>query len=58
MEPEKPISVKEAAKYLGVAENTLYVYMRKGVIPPKYVHRLGRNVYLFKSELFEMLKKS
>ena len=55
---EKPIRVKEAAKILGLHEQTLYKYMRQGTIPKKYIHRVGHNLYFIASELQQFIKQS
>lgn len=46
--PEKPFSIKEAAQYLGLAEQTLYGYTSNGTIP--FIKK-SRRVMFIKSDL-------
>lgn len=55
---EQPIGIKEACQYLKIHEQTLYKYTRNGKMPRKFIHRVGRSVRFFKSELQEFLKAS
>ena len=52
-EPEEPISIKEASALLGVSRPTLHKWMAKGSIP---FHRMGRRVFLFKTEVLASLE--
>ena len=54
---ERPHNVKETAKYLGVHEQTLYKWMREGVIPVSLTHRIGSGHFFFLSELRDYIKK-
>ena len=52
-EPEKPITVYEAAKFLNKEVQTIYGLTSKRQIP---FHKNGRELSFFKSELVEWLK--
>jgi excisionase family DNA binding protein len=54
-EPEKPITVYEAARFLNKEVQTLYGLTSRRKIP---FHKNGRELSFFKSELVEWLKKS
>lgn len=56
---EKPMSVKEAAEYLGIAQPTLYEWISKGVLPSVVCHKVnGQRYFFFPSELQQFIKKS
>lgn len=55
---ERPHNVKETAKYLNVHEQTLYKWMREGVIPASLTHRIGSGHFFFLSELRDFIKKN
>jgi excisionase family DNA binding protein len=46
---EYPLTVKEAAKYLGVSPQTVYLWVERKQIP--HLRVMGRNVRFLKSEL-------
>lgn len=54
-EPEKPITIYEAARFLNKEVQTIYGLTSKRKIP---FHKNGRELSFFKSELVEWLKKS
>ena len=51
---EEPIPPSQAAKLLGLAEPTIYTKHSRGELPG---HRFGKNLYFFRSELIELIKK-
>ena len=55
---EQPISPKQAAAYLRICMSTFYYRIKSGEIPTKVLHRHGRKVWLFKSELKQYCKES
>jgi excisionase family DNA binding protein len=54
---EKPMTIKEAADYLRIHENTLFKRIRDGVIPPELVHRVDGTAYFLPSELHRFIKQ-
>ena len=46
---ELPLTVKEAAKYLGVSRQTVYLWVERKQIP--HLRVMGRNIRFLKSEL-------
>jgi len=54
-EPEKPITIYEASRFLNKEVQTLYGLTSKRKIP---FHKNGRELSFFKSELVEWLKGS
>ncbi|MBZ5667291.1 MAG: helix-turn-helix domain-containing protein [Acidobacteriia bacterium] len=48
-EPEPPIRVKEAAKFLGVSPQTVYLWVERKQIP--HLRVMGRNIRFLKSDL-------
>ena len=46
---EHPINVREAAKYLGVSPQTVYLWVERKQIP--HLRVMGRNIRFFKSDL-------
>jgi excisionase family DNA binding protein len=54
-EPEKPMTVYEAARFLNKEVQTIYGLTSKRKIP---FHKNGRELSFFKSELVEWLKTS
>ena len=46
---EIPLTVKEAAKYLGVSPQTVYLWVERKQIP--HLRVMGRNIRFLKSEL-------
>jgi excisionase family DNA binding protein len=46
---EIPLSVKEAAKYLGVSPQTVYLWVERKQIP--HLRVMGRNIRFLKSDL-------
>jgi excisionase family DNA binding protein len=46
---ELPLSVKEAAKYLGVSPQTVYLWVERKQIP--HLRVMGRNIRFLKSDL-------
>jgi excisionase family DNA binding protein len=46
---EFPLSVKEAAKYLGVSPQTVYLWVERKQIP--HLRVMGRNIRFLKSDL-------
>jgi excisionase family DNA binding protein len=55
---EQPLSPKEAAKYLKISMGTYYCRVKTGEIPERLLHRKGRKVQLFESELEHYIKES
>jgi excisionase family DNA binding protein len=48
-EPEPPMRVKEAAKFLGVSPQTVYLWVERKQIP--HLRVMGRNIRFLKSDL-------
>ena len=48
-ELEHPLTVKEAAKYLGVSPQTVYLWVERKQIP--HLRVMGRNIRFLKSDL-------
>jgi excisionase family DNA binding protein len=48
-DPELPMSVKEAAKFLGVSSQTVYLWVERKQIP--HFRVMGRNIRFLKSDL-------
>ena len=48
-EPELPMTVKEAARYLGVSGQTVYLWVERKQIP--HLRVMGRNIRFLKSDL-------
>ena len=46
---EYPLTVREAAKYLGVSQQTVYLWVERKQIP--HLRVMGRNIRFLKSEL-------
>jgi excisionase family DNA binding protein len=46
---ESPLTVKEAAKYLGVSPQTVYLWVERKQIP--HLRVMGRNIRFLKSDL-------
>ena len=46
---EIPLNVKEAAKYLGVSPQTVYLWVERKQIP--HLRVMGRNIRFLKSDL-------
>jgi excisionase family DNA binding protein len=46
---ELPLSVKEAAKFLGVSRQTVYLWVERKQIP--HLRVMGRNIRFLKSDL-------
>jgi excisionase family DNA binding protein len=46
---EFPLTVKEAAKYLGVSPQTVYLWVERKQIP--HLRVMGRNIRFLKSDL-------
>jgi excisionase family DNA binding protein len=46
---EPPLNVKEAAKFLGVSPQTVYLWVERKQIP--HLRVMGRNIRFLKSEL-------
>jgi excisionase family DNA binding protein len=46
---ELPLTVKEAAKFLGVSPQTVYLWVERKQIPPLRV--MGRNIRFLRSDL-------
>jgi excisionase family DNA binding protein len=47
--PELPLTVKEAAKFLGVSPQTVYLWVERKQIP--HLRVMGRNVRFLRSDL-------
>jgi excisionase family DNA binding protein len=47
--PELPMNVKEAAKFLGVSPQTVYLWVERKQIP--HLRVMGRNIRFLKSDL-------
>jgi excisionase family DNA binding protein len=54
---ERPHNVKETASYMGIHEQTLYKWMREGVIPKAVIHRIGSAHFFFLSEMKDFIQK-
>ncbi|MGB6875568.1 MAG: helix-turn-helix domain-containing protein [Candidatus Acidiferrales bacterium] len=48
-EDEYPFTVREAAKFLGVSQQTVYLWVERKQIP--HLRVMGRNIRFLKSEL-------
>ena len=48
-EPEPPMRVKEAAKFLGVSPQTVYLWVERKQIP--HLRVMGRNIRFLRSDL-------
>jgi excisionase family DNA binding protein len=48
-EDEFPMTVREAAKFLGVSQQTVYLWVERKQIP--HLRVMGRNIRFLKSEL-------
>ena len=46
---ERPLSVREAARFLGVSPQTVYLWVERKQIP--HLRVMGRNIRFLKSEL-------
>ena len=46
---ERPLSVREAAKFLGVSSQTVYLWVERKQIP--HLRVMGRNIRFLKSDL-------
>jgi excisionase family DNA binding protein len=46
---EYPLTVREAAKYLGVSQQTVYLWVERKQIP--HLRVMGRNIRFLKSDL-------
>ena len=46
---ECPLTVRQAAKYLGVSPQTVYLWVERKQIP--HLRVMGRNIRFFKSDL-------
>jgi excisionase family DNA binding protein len=46
---EYPLTVRQAAKYLGVSPQTVYLWVERKQIP--HLRVMGRNIRFFKSDL-------
>jgi excisionase family DNA binding protein len=49
LEDEYPLTVREAAKFLGVSQQTVYLWVERKQIP--HLRVMGRNIRFLKSEL-------
>ena len=49
LEDEFPLTVREAAKYLGVSPQTVYLWVERKQIP--HLRVMGRNIRFLKSDL-------
>ena len=47
--PELPLTVKEAARFLGVSAQTVYLWVERKQIP--HLRVMGRNIRFLKSDL-------
>jgi excisionase family DNA binding protein len=47
--PEYPMTVREAARYLGVSSQTVYLWVERKQIP--HLRVMGRNIRFLKSDL-------
>jgi excisionase family DNA binding protein len=48
-ETERPMTVKEAAKFLGVSPQTVYLWVERKQIP--HLRVMGRNIRFLRSDL-------
>ena len=48
-EMEQPLTVKDAAKFLGVSPQTVYLWVERKQIP--HLRAMGRNIRFLKSDL-------
>jgi excisionase family DNA binding protein len=48
-EPEYPMTVREAARFLGVSPQTVYLWVERKQIP--HLRVMGRNIRFLKSDL-------
>jgi excisionase family DNA binding protein len=48
-EDEIPMTVREAAKFLGVSQQTVYLWVERKQVP--HLRVMGRNIRFLKSEL-------
>jgi excisionase family DNA binding protein len=48
-ELEQPLTVKDAAKFLGVSPQTVYLWVERKQIP--HLHVMGRNIRFLRSDL-------
>jgi excisionase family DNA binding protein len=48
-EPDAPITVREAARFLGVSPQTVYLWIERRQIP--HLRVMGRNIRFLKSDL-------
>ena len=48
-EPEWPMTVKDAARYLGVSPQTVYLWVERKQIP--HLRVMGRNIRFLRSDL-------
>ena len=48
-EEEYPLTVREAAKYLGISPQTVYLWVERKQIP--HLRVMGRNIRFLKSDL-------
>ena len=46
---ERPVTVREAAKFLGVSSQTVYLWVERKQIP--HLRVMGRNIRFLKSDL-------
>lgn len=54
-EREAWINSRQAAEHLGLSMKALYRMIQKELIPPKFVHRLGKSLRFKRSELDELV---
>jgi excisionase family DNA binding protein len=47
--PEYPMTVREAAKFLGVSQQTVYLWVERKQIP--HLRVMGRNIRFLRSDL-------
>lgn len=55
---ERPMDHSAMSEFLGIHQNTLYIWIREGIVPPEAVHRLHGKNYYFPSEVVKHIKKS
>jgi predicted DNA-binding transcriptional regulator AlpA len=48
---EHPVSAKEAARFIGVEQGSLYRMFRNGQLPAKLMHKINTRHYFFLSEI-------
>lgn len=58
LSPDRVMSRKEAAKFLGISTDTLRRKIKSGEYPSKIMHGKGRSKRFFASELEALIKKS